>query len=306
MLLLMPVLFFFIPQISHAQQKPVIHEASIYFDEEEKFLSSPVNVLADPVTDEIYVVSQSRVLIYTNDLFPLYTIGKSRGVTSPQGMAVDRDGNLYVSQAPTMQEKNSRYRISVFNACLQWERDIFVKDPGGEKPFTPNRLAVDGKGNLYVAGSFYPGVLVLDKQGQKIDMMVPVEKEKKPAINDVKVGENGNIYLLSAEMGRVYVYDENRQFLFQFGAKGGSTGLMSRPVGVGTDPLRERFYVVDFMRHTVLAFDYNGKYLFEFGGLGAGPGWLQYPWDIAVDKSGRVFIADTFNNRVEVFKPSGQ
>jgi DNA-binding beta-propeller fold protein YncE len=119
----------------------------------------------------------------------------------------------------------------------------------------------------------------------------------------VAVGGDGRIYLLSGETSHVYVYDENREFLFSFGKKGGSSGKMSRPVGIGVDSSRARQYVVDYMRHTVLVYDREGTYLREFGGLGWGPGWFQYPSDITVDSSGRVIVADTFNNRVEVFAP---
>lgn len=57
------------------------------------------------------------------------------------------------------------------------------------------------------------------------------------------------------------------------------------------------------MRHTVSAYDKEGKYLYEFGGLGWGEGWFQYPKDLSVDPAGKVLVADTFNNRIEVFKP---
>ena len=66
----------------------------------------------------------------------------------------------------------------------------------------------------------------------------------------------------------------------------------------------EGMYVVDYMRHTVNVYDKDGKYLFEFGGLGWGEGWFQYPKDIAIDSQGRIFVADTFNDRVDVFKPN--
>jgi hypothetical protein len=70
------------------------------------------------------------------------------------------------------------------------------------------------------------------------------------------------------------------------------------------DNKRERIYVVDYMRHSVSAYDIkDGKYLFEFGGLGWGEGWFQHPKDIAVDSTGRIFVADTFNDRIEVLKP---
>jgi hypothetical protein len=46
----------------------------------------------------------------------------------------------------------------------------------------------------------------------------------------------------------------------------------------------------------------EGAFLFEFGGLGWSKGWLQFPSDICVDREGHVLVADTFNNRVQVFK----
>jgi sugar lactone lactonase YvrE len=301
--ILFPAIFLclLLPGLSFAQQAPYLHEASIVRDEEEHLLASPTGVLSDPVMDEIYVLSQSRIIIYTSDLFPLFTLDRGRGIESPVGIAVDKEGNLFVSQAP-LKGGNPNYRISVYNACLRLVREIPVKDLGMDESFHPFRLALDSKGNLYVTSQFYPGVVVVDKNGKKIDTIVPMEKDKKIYINDVKIDDNDRIYLLSADMGRVYVYDQDRKLLFRYGSKGGSTGFLSRPVGMGIDAHTGRTFLVDYMRHSVLAYDKNGKYIFEFGGLGVSHGWFQFPWDIAVDKSGRVIVADSFNNRVEIFK----
>jgi hypothetical protein len=58
------------------------------------------------------------------------------------------------------------------------------------------------------------------------------------------------------------------------------------------------------MRHTISAYSTkDGTYLFEFGGLGWGEGWFQHPKDIAVETNGRILIADTFNDRIEILKP---
>ncbi len=40
----------------------------------------------------------------------------------------------------------------------------------------------------------------------------------------------------------------------------------------------------------------------EFGGEGWGPGWFNYPKDICVDTQGRLFVADAFNKRVQIFR----
>jgi DNA-binding beta-propeller fold protein YncE len=280
---------------------PVTYLDSITEDEEGNALSFPSSVFVDPVKNEIYVIdSKTRVIIYTADFFPLFTVGKRNGIENPQGLTVDAAGTMYVAQGATKQ--NPGNKISVFNACLKWSRDIYFRDFEGADSFMPSRLALDKKGNIYVAGTYYPGVLILSNRGQLLEILSPDEDDRKVHINYVTIDESGKIYLVSEESSHIYVYDENRKFLFKFGEKGGSTGKLSRPLAVAIDNRNGRIYVVDYMRHTVSVYDREGKYLFEFGGLGYGEGWFQYPRDIAVDPTGRIFVADTFNNRIEIFQ----
>lgn len=44
----------------------------------------------------------------------------------------------------------------------------------------------------------------------------------------------------------------------------------------------------------------------SFGSLGSGPGQLHLPRGIAVDDSGKIYVADNRNHRVEVFDQSGK
>jgi DNA-binding beta-propeller fold protein YncE len=282
----------------------VSHEYSLTQDEDGNRLVSPTGVLAEPVMKEIYVLSMGRVYIFADDFYQLYAFGKGRGVENPLSLAVDPEGYVYIAQAPT--EEIPDYRVSVFNPSFRWERDIVVKGFEGDDSFTPNRLAVDGKGRIYVAGLNFPGVPVMDREGRILEVIQAEEAGEKVPLDDVAVdGSNGRVYLLSTSKSRIFVFDENWELLFKFGQKGGSSTKLSRPMAVDVDRRTGRAYVLDYMRHTVLAYDNTGKYAFEFGGLGWSPGWLQYPIDLTVDSSGRIIIADTFNNRVEVFKPAG-
>jgi hypothetical protein len=148
-------------------------------------------------------------------------------------------------------------------------------------------------------------VVVLERDGAFSHLLSPTDRlgkgeEQKATICDVEIDKAGKIYLLSEEMGRVYVYDDKETYLFKFGKKGGSSGKLSRPRGMAVDSRNTGIYVIDYMRHTATAYSDKGRFTFEFGGKGWGRGWFQYPSDIAVDMAGNVLVADTFNNRVQV------
>jgi len=295
-------ILFIVPGHSSAQQfgSLVTYFGSIGFTEEEDTLSYPSFVMVVPPENEIYIIqSNGKITIYTSDFFPVYTVKKGLHIQAPQGMALDAEGNIYIAQAAS--EGKPRGRISVFRKCLEWERDIYLEGFEGEDVFTPHRLAVDKKGFIYVAASYFPGVLVLNNSGRVVDIMTPEESGKKVMLKNVTIDGEGRIYLLSSSLGRVYVYDENRKFLFKFGEKGGSSGKLSTPRAVAVDDRNGRIYIVDYMRHTVTVYDREGKFIYEFGGMGFREGWFQYPVDITIDSEGRIFVADLFNGRVQVF-----
>src|SRR4030067_38954 len=158
-----------VPCRIYAQQSSqVSYLDSIIEDEEGANLNFPSFVFTEPVKKEIYVIdSKARIIIYTSDFFPLFTLSKRNGVETPQGLTVDTEGNRYVAQGAT--KENPRPRISVFNACLKWQRDIYLKGFEWEDKFGPNRLSIDKKANIFVVGSYFPGVLIFNNQGQLLD-----------------------------------------------------------------------------------------------------------------------------------------
>lgn len=296
-------LILFIPHKLNAQAESSLaaYLTIINYDEEGDKLRFPSFVMAEPVANEIYVIdSMGRIIIYNSDFFPLFTLTKKNGIENPQGLAVDAQGNLYVGQAATMDEK--RNFILVYNACLKWERNIYMEGFEGAETFVPYRIVLDKKGNIYTSGINYPGILILNNEGKLLDILSPEEDGRKVRIINITLDKNGRLYLLSEEEGHIYVYDENRKLLFKFGEKGGATGKLSRPKAIGVDS-SGRFYVVDYMRHGVNVYDKEGKYIFEFGGMGWGEGWFQYPTDLTIDSNGRIFVSNTFNDRIEVFNP---
>ena len=61
-------------------------------------------------------------------------------------------------------------------------------------------------------------------------------------------------------------------------------------------------YVVENGSNRVSIFDQTGKYIKSFGKKGDKDGEFNEPYAIAVSDEGYVYVSDTDNNRIQVFK----
>ena len=268
-----------IPHESASTDPPKLKKITCLFIVREDYdglsLSYPSKLFVDSVKKEIYVTDSghSRILVYTYDFYPLLCIGKSDGIESPVGLAVDPEGYIFVAQSSGAKQK--RARISVLSPSLRCKKDIFFEGFKDSDGFSPKNIAISKVGRLYVAGVSFCGVVVLNKDGAFSHLLSPVDRlgkmeERKATICDVEIDSSGRIYLLSEDMGRIYVYDDKENFLFKFGHKGGGSGKLSRARGLAVDDRSKRVYVIDYMRHTANAYSEDGRFLFDFGGKGSG------------------------------------
>ena len=56
----------------------------------------------------------------------------------------------------------------------------------------------------------------------------------------------------------------------------------------------------------VYKFDSDGKFITKWGSKGTGDGEFNYPEGISVDSSGNVYVADSFNHRIQKFDSNGK
>ena len=85
-----------------------------------------------------------------------------------------------------------------------------------------------------------------------------------------------------------------------FGELGDAPGQLSKPKGVAVDG-QGVGYVVEGYYDVVAAFSSEGQLLGVFGGSGAAPGKFWLPAGLAIDNSNRLFVAATWDARVQVF-----
>jgi DNA-binding beta-propeller fold protein YncE len=76
------------------------------------------------------------------------------------------------------------------------------------------------------------------------------------------------------------------------------------PSDVAVSKRRGYIYVVDGVNHKIKIFKPKGEAISNFGEEGDDNGQFRYPLGIDVDHSGRIYIADSGNRRVQIFGPN--
>jgi tripartite motif-containing protein 71 len=115
------------------------------------------------------------------------------------------------------------------------------------------------------------------------------------------------------------VQTANASYVFQrmWGTVGSGNGQFDGPAGVAVDSSGNVF-VLDNGNHRVQKFRISGTcptgttqvvsgvcFVTKWGTQGAGPGQFKWPNGIGLDSSGNVYVADTFNHRIQKFTSTG-
>lgn len=66
------------------------------------------------------------------------------------------------------------------------------------------------------------------------------------------------------------------------------------------------FYILNVKDSSILVYDRDFKFVRRVGGFGQGPGDLRQPVDFTIDRDSNLIVADTDNNRVQVFSAGGE
>jgi len=115
---------------------------------------------------------------------------------------------------------------------------------------------------------------------------------------------NGNLLVTDAVNANVQVFNKTTgDFITQFGGPGDEEERFEKPEGIAVDPFGNIF-VADHLSGYIKKFDKNHNHLKTFSDFGTEPGENMEAefMDIA---NGLLYMADTGNNRVEVFDLEG-
>ncbi len=186
------------------------------------------------------------------------------------------------------------------------------------KPLT---VHVDDKGRLYVVDTGVTSVMVFDFDNHKLERLGGRGRGHLKNPLAVTSDQKGNIYVTDIGGGRVMVYDSTLTFIRAFGGK----KILLRPAGIVINEELNRAYVVDTWAHQIKIFELeSGKVIKVVGrdepepeektdgvldqvqNRGSGEGELSFPTYIAISPTGKIYVVDTMNFRVQVFTGDGE
>ena len=213
-------------------------------------------------------------------------------------------GHIYVSD-------HNNHRVTVFDGKGGFVRTFGVEGLGVGQFKHPTGLAIsNGTGLLYVCDSWNHRVCIYDGEGRHVRSIGGKKGDGDGELSEpahVAVCQSpldhtqDRVYVTDYGNDRVQVFDQDGKFLLKFGKTGRERGEFIAPIGLTINT--EALYIVDRGNHRVQVFDLQGGFVRSVGKKGDGGGELNEPNGVAVGHDGRIYIADSGNNRVMIMVP---
>jgi sugar lactone lactonase YvrE len=290
-------------------------------------MSSPSDVSVDS-TGNVYVseYDNGRVQEFTSSGVWVKTFGVTQvpyvpdasRYNAPRGISVATDGSIYFTEG-------WGYRLVKLNAA-------------GDEQWTAGQAGDWGSDNAHFGVVWWdglPGSMAVDKTGR---VYVPDTGNDRIQIFNASTGAfittwgssgsghsqfscpwgvsispvNGDFYVADRCNNRIQVFNSSRVYKTQLGSGnyGSSNTEFASPQGVAVDK-HGNIYVADMDNNRVQKCTLSGvSYTCSvFAGVtgewGDDFGHLSGPYSVAVDASDRVYVADAWNQRVQVFDSAG-
>lgn len=215
----------------------------------------------------------------------------------PEGIAVDPEGNIFVA------DYSSGY-IQKFDKNYSHIKTFADFGTAAGENMESEFMDI-AHGRLYMADAGNSQVDVFDLEGNFLfefggEGSVPGQLNRPEA---AKVDSAGNIWVCDLGNNRIQKFDKEGKFLNTWGKEGSAAGEFRKPTGLALDAY-DNVYVGEVHNDRVQVFDKDFNFITMWGKFGSKTSEFGNIHGVIVDHTtGWVYVADTANNRVQVFKP---
>ena len=107
------------------------------------------------------------------------------------------------------------------------------------------------------------------------------------------------MFVTSSSSQCIYVYDSSGRQKTTIGSYGTGPLQFNSPCGIAING--DIMYVAENVGHRIHKLTLGGMFLGTFGSEGSGKGQFSFPWGIYIGPDGRLYVADTGNDHIQVF-----
>jgi len=255
---------------------------------------APISAFADKKRKKDAAPATPALIDYSNIVWP-----------NPPAIARIRYQAFYAAQklsqvetAPTKKQK--------------WMDRLAGTEPasqGGKFLFQlaqPYGLAVDSKNNLYVADQKVGAIFIFNTGTREVELIKNKVQAHFVRIIGLAMDDNDRLFVSDPGLRHILVFNAGHK------AEDVITDGLVSPGALAIDRENRLLYVSDVELDQVLVYDADTlKLLRKIGTTGHNhelttPGDFAKPTGLAIDQEGNLYVADTMNNRIEIFDADGR
>lgn len=212
----------------------------------------------------------------------------------PQSTACDLEGRMFVV--------DSLYRIQMFDTNGKFLKSIGTKGKGALQFKDPVAIAISHDQRLFICERENHRIQVLNADLSFLHFI------GKPGRNecefylptDISLGKSGYLYVADSGNHRIQILTLDGAFVGSFGKKGSGLGELSQPSHLCVDS--SGVFVTEEGNHRVSIFNPNGIFIRTLGEKGSEVGKFHRPLGVAIDRNKTLYVCDSKNRRIQIFK----
>jgi len=170
----------------------------------------------------------------------------------------------------------------------------------------PYGIAVDSRNNLYVADQKVGAIFIFNTETRDVELIKNKVHAHFVRIIGLAIDDNDRLFVSDPGLRHILVFNAAHK------AEDMITEGLVNPGGLAIDRENRQLYVSDVELDQVLVYDADTfKLIRKIGTTGhnhelTSPGDFAKPTGLAVDQEGNLYVADTLNNRIEIFDADGK
>lgn len=186
----------------------------------------------------------------------------------------------------------------------------FFKTPIDGNISQPRGVAVNSKGHIFIFNTGHYQLMEFDGKGHFVKAWGEGLFQDP---HGLRIDKEDNIWTTDLSTHLILKFSPEGKLLIVLGEKGTSglrnetrgTPLFNRPADIAFASNGDIYVADGYGNHRIVKLDKYGNWIKSWGEKGKETGNFDNPHNVVVDQSGKVYVADRNNLRVQIFSPEG-